>query len=486
LIYLEQTYKMVRVYLDSNIFRYLGNVDDSEITFFNKLIEFKDDFIFYYSSAHLSDLSRDISERKYQDLSFMEQLVDKNFLNLNNDEIVVNVKIASPTEAFNNMNFETVNNSIDFDKIFEELGEESVEKEEAKKLFKSFLNTPIGNLGIPNLPDAVYNNTPFNEIIPKLSDKNTFSDLIKGMLDIFSKLYEDPSIWRKFRNYSIENLLNRKFDIDIENPNFNELLKDTPLQKSFLEFVEDSIKHNKSLDKQKYHHFFISAYACLNLLGIDKENNRKVVFSSFQDDAQHAFYAAHCDYLVSKDEQLLLKAKSLYNLFKIETKVLNLDEFKELIENKNPTSLNLEIFTKELLSACINSELHKEFSIEPQNKVTEYNLQTPLFGYFNHLQVVIKHNESPIYTFYKEFKNYSRFISYIEFERLTNRVVSVLGKDNEGKLYFTEDDKNQIVTTNWLGRIWHFENSTFHFGLDINENQMCFSWIPNIKISLEE
>lgn len=477
---------MIRVYLDSNIFRYLKNIDNGENTLFRKLIEFKDDIIFYYSSAHLSDLSRDTSEKKYQDLSFMEQLVDKNFLNLNHDEAVVNVKVASPMEAFNSINFEPLNNSIDFDKILGELDGKSIEMEEAKKLFTSFLKTPIGNFGISNLSESIHNNIPFNNIIPKFSDKDTFSDLIQGMLDIFSRLYEDPSIWREFRNYSIENLLNRKYDIDIENPNFNDLLKDTPLQKSFLEFVEESIKHNKSLEKQKYHHFFISAYSCLNLLGIDKENSKKVIFSSFQDDAQHAFYAAHCDYLVSKDEQLLLKAKSLYNLFKIETKVLNIDDFKELIENKNTITLNTEIFAKELLNACINNEIYKEFYITPKNKVTEYKLQTPLFGYFNHLQLVINHNENPTYTFYKEFENYSRFIAYIEFEKLTNKIVSVLGEDNERKSYFIEDDKNQIIAKNWLGRIWHFENETFHFGLDISENKMCFSWTPNIRISLEK
>jgi hypothetical protein len=75
---------MNRVYLDSNIYRYLKiNQGNNTSSLFENLIQSKEELMFYYSYAHLSDLSKDKTEKKFEDLLFMEQLVEKNFLNLN-------------------------------------------------------------------------------------------------------------------------------------------------------------------------------------------------------------------------------------------------------------------------------------------------------------------------------------------------------------------------------------------------------------------
>ena len=300
---------MTRVYLDSNIFRYLKEVEKLDL--FEKLISSKDELIYYYSFAHLSDLSRDKSEKKFEDLLFMEQIVDKNFLNLYPDEKFVNSQIATPSEAYNSSDFSPINEVLNFPKLFEEMKireDDSPEVKLAKENFETLLHAPLESLGFPNLTDIIGDDNPVKKLLPKLPENGTLQDLIQGMLNSFNDLIEDPSIWREFRSFSIQYLGLQKFDLDINSVDFNNLLKDTPIQKTFLEFVEDTFKHNKDLEKQRQFNFFINAYNCLNLLGLDKERNKKVVFSSFQNDAQHAFYASHCDYLVSNDEQLLIKS----------------------------------------------------------------------------------------------------------------------------------------------------------------------------------
>ncbi|MFN4149491.1 MAG: hypothetical protein ACK4IX_00975, partial [Candidatus Sericytochromatia bacterium] len=266
----------------------------------------------------------------------MEHLVDSNFLMLNSEEKFVNVQIATPIEAYNTMNFAPINEVIDFQELFAEMeikDDDSFEIKEAKEKMNIYFNMPLSSLGIPNLSDLIEENNPIKKLLPSLPKNATFLDLMKGSLDTFTDLYEDPTIWRDFRNYSIKSLGNNVFNIDVNDKNFNDLLKETLLQKSFLEFVEETFTHNKSLEKQREYNFFINSYNCLNLLGLDKEKNKKVVFSSFQNDAQHAYYAAHCEYLVSDDEQLLVKARILYNLFGIETKVLNFNEFEDFYYN---------------------------------------------------------------------------------------------------------------------------------------------------------
>ena len=476
---------MTRVYLDSNIFRYLKDVEKLDL--FEKLISSKDELIYYYSFAHLSDLSRDKSEKKFEDLLFMEQIVDKNFLNLYPDEKFVNCQIATPSEAYNSSDFSPINEVLNFPKLFEEMKireDDSPEVKLAKENFETLLHAPLESLGYPNLTDIIGDDNPVKKLLPKLPENGTLRDLIQGMLNSFNDLIEDPSIWREFRSFSIQYLGLQKFDLVINSVDFNNLLKDTPIQKTFLEFVEDTFKHNKDLEKQRQFNFFINAYNCLNLLGLDKERNKKVVFSSFQNDAQHAFYASHCDYLVSNDEQLLIKARILYELFNIETRVLNFIEFETLINQNKKEEYNFKLFQEQLLDLFNSGEVVNDFNTEEQNKrVIVYRLKYKFFGFFNYLNLVIKNEENPVFIFYNESNNYSRFMSFIEFSKVTNKIISLLGPDNYSQEQFTEEDKKLIIENNWQGRAWRFQNDSYYLNIDDSEKKFVFYYIPDHKIS---
>jgi hypothetical protein len=386
------------------------------------------------------------------------------------------------------MSFAPINEAVNFQELFEDIEiteDDSIEIKEAKEKIKLLFNMPLSSLGITNFTDSIEENNPINKLLPTLSKNGTFLDLMKGMLDTFTDLYEDPTIWREFRNYSIKSLGNNVFNIDANDNSFNELLKETSLQKSFLEFVEETLTHNKNLEKQREYNFFINAYNCLNLLGLDKEKNKKVVFSSFQNDAQHAYYAAHCQYLVSDDEQLLVKARILYKLFEIETKVLNFKEFGDFINQNKRKKLSFESFAKSLAEVFEKGSLEDDFEIEEQNKrVLKYKLNDSLFSFFNRLNLVIVNTDTPMYIFYNETKNYSRFTSFTEFHKITNKIVAVLGTDSNNKNEFTEEDVNFIIEDNWRGRVWHFQNESFCLEIETNEKKLCFYYMPNYKIQI--
>ena len=416
----------------------------------------------------------------------MEQITDKNYLHLKADEKIVNVQIASPTEAFNRINFSPINEVLNFPELFEEMEpkeDDTLEVQKAKENFKMLFNTSLKSFGISDFTDDLENDNPLKKLLPQLPKNGTLQDLIQGMLNSFSDLIEDPSVWRELRNFSIQSLDIQKFDIDTNDKNFNNTLKDTPLQKSFLEFVEETFKYNTSLEKQRQFNFFINAYNSLNLLGLDKEKNKKVVFSSFQDDAQHTYYAAHCDYLVSDDNQLLVKAKILYELFNISTKVLSFNEFETLINQNNKTDYNFKLFAKDLAGVFDNGELEDDFSLEKQNKrILVYKLNNKIFGFFNYVNLVIEKEDTPFYIFYNKPMNYSRFTSFIEFSKITNKIVHILGPDSYKKEQFTEEDKKAIIKGNWQGRVWQFENEKFCLEIEQNEKKLAFYYIPNFKI----
>ncbi|MCW5899978.1 MAG: hypothetical protein KIT10_11985 [Flavobacteriales bacterium] len=68
----------MRIYLDKNIFSELRKPErQADLEF---LIQLKKRHVFVFSEAHLEDLNQDKTEKKRDDLLFMEQLVDRNYL----------------------------------------------------------------------------------------------------------------------------------------------------------------------------------------------------------------------------------------------------------------------------------------------------------------------------------------------------------------------------------------------------------------------
>lgn len=471
---------MIRIYLDSNIYRFIKKDNTDLYQKLGKdLTKYGDRLIYYYSHAHLLDLKRDTTNMKYEDLRFMEKFVGTNYLTLEWKESFVSPQIATPREAFEGLGEEKpFTDYFKFDELFSnDLIENTPELEEVKLKWKELLSMPM-NLGLAsNISNHSENEKKaWQNLIPNIKDEYTFLEWIEQFSKIYEKLYNDPKTYKELRKNSIDNLqLANKYHIDIEKINFNEDLKNTPIQLSFLEFVQKSMEHSEN-NEQKEFNFFITAYSSLNILGIDNESNKKAKFANTMNDAQHSYYSAHCDYLVSDDEGLLVKSKVLFKLLEIETKVLTVEEFSKQI----PIIAGLNDISLEGYLRLLKYDLSKGLIIETKPSfrynrtyVTIKPIQNH-FSYFNQFDRIKDENEGDIIVFYRKIKNYSKFVSYKEFEAVTNKVVKLFGTDIRFKDYYSDKDTKEIQNGNWDGRAWDI--GKFRFVLEINEGTRSFNF----------
>ncbi|MDE3234524.1 MAG: hypothetical protein KGO81_01125 [Bacteroidota bacterium] len=88
----------MRIYLDSNVFRYLEKPENSE--FYELVLPDKERNYYCFSEAHIQDLVRDQSDKKLSDMTFMETIVTKNCWY--HEENKMQVCFNTPLEYYNN------------------------------------------------------------------------------------------------------------------------------------------------------------------------------------------------------------------------------------------------------------------------------------------------------------------------------------------------------------------------------------------------
>lgn len=90
---------MVTIYLDKQVFSHLFNAKEEKYSLLReKILSHKDEFIFFYSNAHLFDLQDDKTDIKYTEMEFMQSIVSGYHLIYENHKQEV-IK-QSPRNAF--------------------------------------------------------------------------------------------------------------------------------------------------------------------------------------------------------------------------------------------------------------------------------------------------------------------------------------------------------------------------------------------------
>ena len=339
---------MQRIYFDKQIFSHLYNGEKIIYQKFLKdLLENRDKFLFCYSQAHLLDLQNDKTEIKYKELDFIEKLVGNNYISYNGIEKTTSCYLETPSQAFESMNKEgdEEEEHFSFSTFFEDIDSEYLTLEQSKQL-ESVTNV-LKNQKF-DLSFLQNSETPkeFLELIGKcfpVGDLKPMSiiELLEQFSGILKTLAEDRKAYKGLRNMIYKIINNGKFTIEFNDIDFNDDLKNSVLQKSFVEFVDASINPNGDKGITDYD-FYIYAYFSLDLLGISKEKN--AIFRNLINDAYHSYYGTFCDYVVSDDQGFLKKTKALYKLLGIESKVYGIDEFinyftllKNSLENDRET-----------------------------------------------------------------------------------------------------------------------------------------------------
>lgn len=314
---------------------------------------------------------------------------------------------------------------------------------------------------------------PLNKIFPNGNQPMSFFELMDNSMEILKTIQEDKSVYKGLRNVSDKYINNGKFTVEYNSVDFNDDLKNSVLQKTFIEYVTSNLNPKGDKEITNYD-FYTNAYFTLDLLGISKEPSKSVKFTNVLNDGFHSFYGAFCDVVISDDNGFLKKTKVLYKLLGIETRVVHIDEFIKTfsftIENEEPS---YKTFSSLLINdikngLIVNSKLSIKFNRETKTIKTSHNY----LGYFNRIDNMVEDNISYIYL-YRSIKNYSTFTFFREYEIVTNNAIKLFGIDKNFKGEFDwKRETKEINENKWEGRFWDYEEFSILIELNIGTNEL--------------
>jgi hypothetical protein len=452
---------MVRIYFDKQIFSHLFKQEKKQYVVLLNKIRAQKASLFCYSHAHLLDLKNDKTDIKYSELEFIDSIVNDNYLSYHAIEKKTSCYLVRPLEAFADVEEET--DDIDFSSIFDfdtsELSVEDKEKiEKAKSLFtetKLDFNFP----GLENIDPKI--TEPLKNLLPFGKEPMSLMQWSEHFMGMLKNMQGDKSVYKGLRNVTDKHINNGKFTIDYDEIDFNEDLKDSPLQKTFIDYVKSNINQNGDKEFSNYD-FFTNAYFTLDLLGISKEPSKSVRFNNMLNDGIHSYYGAYCNCVVSDDKGFLKKTRALYKLLGIDTKVMHADDFIEsfdfIVEKKEKDQSTFsELLVNDIKNGLIVAS-HKSIEINREtNTIKPFH---NYLGFFNRIDNIKENNKKYLY-FYRKTSNYSNFTFVREYELVVNNAIDIFGADKYFKEKFEwEKEKDLIQSNNWYGRTWDFDSFT--------------------------
>lgn len=360
---------MVTIYFDKQVFSHLFKAKDEKyIALREKILSHRDEFIFLYSNAHLMDLQNDTTDTKYAEMEFMQSIVDGNCLVYESPDIVV--RKQTPREAFDTIHriddFSWIDD-IDFSIITDNQRNainnivDIAAKDLSGKLDYDWLNTRT-----PIFSDKLY------------CDKMSFSAVMNFISRTF---FENKESYKIVRDNTIAKYNPSLITADSENI-FNEQFASSPLGLSFIDTVKAALTQ-MGLPLSDPGTVYYTSYMLLDMFGINKEPRKKVRYRNVQTDCCHSFFGSYCDCIVSDDEGLIRKSKTLYKLCDFGTKVYSIDEFiekfDEAINNNNKSAREYfdEIYYDYIARYILKAET------TPECIITYLKTSNQYFGYFN-------------------------------------------------------------------------------------------------------
>lgn len=447
---------MERIYFDKQIFSYLFKADKSVYQSFSKLLlANKHNFLYCYSHAHLRDLLNDKTNIKYDELGFIETLVNDNYLSYHATEKRTSCYLVKPIIAFRDIENEP---EFSFTNLFDDLdlSYATIEQQEQFAQAKTDLiekKFDFNFIGEHTLPEdlAPVLKTLLTTDLPEMN----LIDWTNHFLNMVKEMEENRSVYKGLRSVTDKYINNGRFTIEYENIDFNDDLKNSVLKKTFIDYVNSNLNPDGKKEVTKYD-FFTNAYFTLDLLGISKEPQSKVRFRNVLNDSFHSYYGAYCDYVVSDDEGFLKKTIAMYRLLGIKSKVYHIDEFIPLFSFlTNNSESNLEVFLDLLINDLDNGLVQSVHpSLQRDRVTTSINPNAIYLGYFNKLERISEGGKDYIFLS-RQTNNYSSFEFYRAYEGVVNKAIKLFGMDDYFKGNYDWDRECKEVNKGaWEGRWW--------------------------------
>ncbi|MBB6003417.1 hypothetical protein [Arcicella rosea] len=479
---------MIRIYLDWNVISNFKKNDFKELKDF--ITNNKNKFIFPYSPAHFRDLMKSFSpENQYfnEDLKSLEYLSENHLMEWQTDK--VKPFFFTPKAYFDRVkNKENIFPLMDIENVFGTLdkgtSEFGIVSKTIETLYKSL---PIGFM----INDE--NRDILSKMFPNLSKTSNTWDLMKSFSLFSENLLKDGKYYKDLR----KSLADKGLKLESNSGNWQEeeviknidnFLKASGLNKTFLEYVNLIFEQRKEAVNR--YEFFTSAYLMFDMIGykVDKLPKPTDTMQNIQIDAEHSFYAAHCDYFIASDKNLLIKSKVLYNEFNISTLALTPKEFLSHINEVIHSNSSKDYFLKEVFSFIKSDyviESHEASSIGNEFKIFGLKLPIYYFNFFNSV-ILIPNDDSDtiILTFKKVFKHYSDFIYYSETERVLDDICNFFGQV-ETKEDFEKKKKEFIYENIGTEFMWDLGSVVIILQKDETNQRPILTYIilPSLELS---
>lgn len=314
------------IYLDWNVVKYLrenrngAEFHDKELE--TLLCKLKNRYIFPFSIYHvkdrLSNYNPDYEKEVSEDLAFFENLAEKNCVVWSNSK-----------------------DDIELTKVPILNCRSEMEKEKKKKL-------PIQSM-TRLMPEISVDMTKIDRSHPMYEFLEAHQAKLNGQLmqelleSFYESIFDDGILYKKFRNYVNDHkkeLLNPPVENRCDLLSFFYRYC-APYIRSF-DYSEKKLEENWKNIAESW--FMLSygseipfpvllsnGYILLegHPLFYDKINKSKNNLSNISRDANHLYFASKAEYLISEDEHFRKKAKFLYQVYSIKTKVVSVTEFLE-------------------------------------------------------------------------------------------------------------------------------------------------------------
>ncbi len=434
---------MVTIYLDKHIFSHLFNGKDEKfIKLREKILSHKDEFIFLYSNGHLFDLQQDKTDTKYDEMEFIQSIVDGNHLIYENQRI--GIAKETPSVAFGNigkMNDYTWLDDFDFSQLTQE------QCDAINNIIDISIKSSTGQLDF----DWLTKREPISTDKPIINN-DIFVPLIKS---IAYNYFENKETYKVVRDKTITEY-NPTMIIADDTATFNDRFISSPLGVPFVDIIKATLKQTGLSNADESTIYYIS-YMFLDLFGISKEKRKKVKYRNMQTDCLHSFFGSYCDCIVSDDIGIVNKSKALYKLYNIETYVYSTDEFIEAFDKaikdnkKEPKEYLDEIIHDYRLKQITRTDELGEFKLRHLKSSFKY------FGYFNCMLERKSDNETVI-ILHKNVKA-NRPLYFKEIEIVVNRYVkafNTLGLNIE--FFDNQKEPKQLLEDQWPGRPIEFKD----------------------------
>ena len=482
---------MIRVYFDWQVLNWLKKYDEHPnpeekkkySRLYSKYCQYKNHLLIPYSSAHLYDLqhnwrkSEKSKKYTYEDIDFLSKISNNNCLLKYEEKQYAGPYIGHPREYFDAIKYSDELLNEDIDLSFK--GDDSLSIAMRNHYSRTSPKYNFENI-YKNIPEE--HRDEFKKFIPFSNDDITLKELIEKVWDFSRRMLYDGKYYRGLRDYVIKNFKGIK-TLDDEGSNIEEIdsfFRDSQMNQSFLELVKSTCALNNFNSKKEptRYDIFKNAYLLLDTFGISTDKiSKRNSFINITRDAEHAFFGAFCDFIVSEDKALRKKTKALYKLLDIGTKVLSVNQFNDTIRFLiSKPLINYDEFFSNIIYT-INHGIIKSKEINPNKglAVTHYKLEGLVLNYFNELAFVQQNHYHSYFILNKKSRNYSYFSLYAETKYLVNQLYYIYGSDDFGKESFNyEKEIIDIEKHIWNGRNWTLNEIRimFYYNYELKSHQL--------------